>query len=155
MVHWWVLYHIILFRGDWFLWNCPFFGYHTVNTYTILLQVLYGLLMFWQWRLFAPCSHVLNMFFLESSTNIWFAAQCHTHTHHEATMKLRSHATEFKIITIGQLPIIWSTPTYPKMVRIFCLFFLWVLFPTQEANSKLNKKTTENTSRILHSNIWW
>jgi hypothetical protein len=45
------------------------------------------------------------------------------HTHHEATMKPRSHATEFKIITIGQLPIIWSTPTYPKMVHIFGLFF--------------------------------
>ncbi len=38
-------------------------------------------------------------------------------------MKPRSHATEFKIITIGQLPIIWSTPTYPKMVHIFGLFF--------------------------------
>jgi hypothetical protein len=24
----------ILFRGDLFLWNCPIFGYHTVNTYT-------------------------------------------------------------------------------------------------------------------------
>jgi hypothetical protein len=54
---------------------------HTVDPYTILLWVHYGLLMFWQWRLFAPCSHVLNMFFLQSSTNIWFAACCHTHTH--------------------------------------------------------------------------
>lgn len=81
MVHWWVLYHIILFRGAWFLWNCPIFGYHTVNTYTILLRVHYGLLMFWQWRLFAPCSHVLNMIFLQSSTNIWFPPWCNTHTH--------------------------------------------------------------------------
>ncbi len=68
-------------QKDWFLWNCPIFGYHTVNTYTILLRVHYGLLMFWQWRLFALCSHVLNMFFLQSSTNIWFAAWCDTPTH--------------------------------------------------------------------------
>jgi hypothetical protein len=81
----------------------------------------------------------------------------HTHTHHEATMKLRSHATEFKIITIGQLPIIWSTPTYPKMVHIFGLFFLWVLLPTQEANSKLKKtqqKTHQEFCTIIYDGNW-